>query len=192
MSKFNNGFKKVITLASLVTSICVSSLYLQTTNPSFASAPSTPTKWEMNWSKIKLSGSNKIIVIKISEQKASLFQKNKFGKMEFVRSFKVVTGKDKTPTPTGIFSINANRQITPGKNGVELNGSYGKAYVGVWLPFLDNQIALHNAPWRNPDEFGDVNNFRLKGSHGCVNMDRQDVEWLYNNLPNKTKVLVIK
>ena len=118
------------------------------------------------------------IEVDISEQKGSLY---KNGKKDF--SFHVVTGKDSTPTVTGLFNVYAkNRNYT-------MRGNNYTSFSQYVVKFY-NAYYLHDASWRS--EFGKKANFHTNGSHGCVNMKIQDAKKLYHNVKIKTKVLIHK
>ena len=119
----------------------------------------------------------KTVVVDISSQSLKLYHNN-----NVLLSTKVVTGKDSTPTDEGLYSIYSK------ETDRYLVGDGYKSYVNYWMPYnLDE--GLHDATWR--DAFGgDI--YHDNGSHGCVNMDLDDVEVLYNNVEVGTKVLVHK
>lgn len=121
---------------------------------------------------------NDYIEVDISEQKGSLY---KNGKKDF--SFDVVTGKDSTPTVTGLFNVYAkNRNYT-------MRGNNYTSFSQYVVKFY-NAYYFHDASWRS--EFGKKANFHTNGSHGCVNMKIQDAKKLYHNVKIKTKVLIHK
>lgn len=133
------------------------------------------------------TASSTLVRINLTSQTATLYKNN-----TMVKTFQVMTGSDKNPTPTGTFKINNNRDYTPNGNNIVLTGSYGTARVGIWNPFIRNSIAFHNAPWRKEYEFGNPQRRKKFGSHGCVNMRYNDALYLYNNTKPGTTVIVSK
>jgi lipoprotein-anchoring transpeptidase ErfK/SrfK len=127
------------------------------------------------------------VKVNLTKQSATLYKNNTED-----RTFQILTGSDKNPTPTGKFKINGNRQYTPGGNNITLTGSYGTAKVGIWNPFVGNSIAFHNAPWRKEYEFGNTERRKKNGSHGCINMRYSDALYLYKNTKSGTPVYVSK
>jgi lipoprotein-anchoring transpeptidase ErfK/SrfK len=127
------------------------------------------------------------VKVDLTTQSATLYKNGTADK-----TFQILTGKDSTPTPTGTFKINNNRQYTPGGNKITLTGSYGTAKVGIWNPFIGNSIAFHNAPWRQEYEFGNTKRRKKNGSHGCINMRFGDALYLYKNTKSGTPVYVSK
>lgn len=151
-----------------------------------AKTVSIQTNWDTRLNAVKPSSNNLVIWVNLKNQRLAVM--NKVTK-KMVISYQILTGSDENPTPTGIFAINNNREIS-NTNSIELNGSYGTANVAVWNSFIDNSIAFHNAPWRQPWEFGNTKRRILNGSHGCVNMDLDDARDLYKRTYVGTAVIV--
>lgn len=89
-----------------------------------------------------------------------------------VRTFPVAVGKPQTPTPVGRWLI-VQKALNPG-------GPFGTRWMRLSVPWGGYGIHGTNAP-------------ALIGqavSHGCVRMQNQDVEWLYNRVPLGTPVII--
>ena len=93
----------------------------------------------------------------------------------------VVTGKDKTPTPKGVFNI---REL---KTNETMRGSYGTAFAQYWLRLTDSGIGIHAADWRG--SFGG-SIYRASGSHGCINVSVANSRWLYENIEKGIPVVI--
>ncbi|HET8991628.1 MAG TPA: L,D-transpeptidase [Candidatus Saccharimonadales bacterium] len=96
----------------------------------------------------------------------------------------VVTGDEQhadTLTPTGtyhIYAMQTDRTLT----GSDENGSWND-YVNYWMPFLYNQYGaygFHDATWRTPTEFGNVDINSANASNGCVELPLASAKWIYN------------
>lgn len=130
------------------------------------------------------AGEGKKIVISLSKQEMTLYEK---GRIVSVR--RVSTGKWSTPTPTGTFAI---------KNKIPV--AYSKAYglyMENWMAFSpDGRYGLHSLPY-----------WRLKGgrklyegaahigtpvSHGCIRQTLAESKTLYDWAPIGTPVIVTK
>ncbi|MGB3238659.1 MAG: L,D-transpeptidase [Geitlerinemataceae cyanobacterium] len=88
----------------------------------------------------------------------------------------VSTGKDETPTPTGIFSI----YIKLPEAQME-----GEDYYISDVPYVmyyDGSYGIHGAYWHN--------NFGIPVSHGCTNVAVDHAEWFYNWARVGTPVVV--
>lgn len=117
----------------------------------------------------------KTVVVDLSSQTLKLYDDN-----EVLLYTKVVTGKDTTPTDKGLYPIYDKATET------YLTGEDYKTFVNYWMPFNGGE-GLHDATWR--DSFGGPD-YHSNGSHGCVNMDLDDAEVLYNNVEVGSKVLI--
>jgi len=111
----------------------------------------------------------------------------------------IITGMEMYPadlTPTGTYQIyaKATDQILAGSDAT---GKWSDN-VSYWMPFLDNQYGVygfHDATWRAPSDFGNVNinvpyTAAKFASHGCIEMPLAAAAWLYNWAPVGTTVLV--
>lgn len=88
-----------------------------------------------------------------------------------VFSAPVATGKDGFNTPTGTFAIYSKYPIET------MSGSAGGETWNVpsipWVQYIVGGVAFHGTYWH--DRWG--TGFRL--SHGCVNLNIDDAQWLY-------------
>lgn len=121
--------------------------------------------------------STNCIVVDISEQALYYFE---VGNLKW--STAVVTGNEGNhDTPVGNYTLKRDNF----KKGVYLkgrndNGTTYRSYVDYWMPFIVSRgIGFHDASWRDSWEFTPTR-FQGHGSHGCVNMQREAAEKLYN------------
>ncbi len=110
------------------------------------------------------------IGVDISDQKARVYE---YG--ELVREFYVSTGISKYPTTLGEFSVlkkiyNKDYKWEYGENHPD-NYDLKNVKWNLLFNSSDHQY-LHYAYWHN--------NFGHRMSHGCVNIDGKNAEWLYN------------
>jgi len=118
------------------------------------------------------------IIVDKSEQQLYFYNGN-----DLYFTTPVTTGKDSTPSDTGLFKIYAkqtNRHLTDGK-------TYN-SWVGYWMPYNGGE-GLHDANWRTV--FG-TESYHTGGSHGCINLPPELADDIYNNASVGTKVLVHK
>lgn len=96
----------------------------------------------------------------------------------------VVTGMENIPsdlTPTGTYHIYA-KQTNLYLNGSDSTGSWHD-YVYYWMPWLNDQYGIygfHDATWRDPSAFGNIDPYSKNASHGCVELPLATAKWLYN------------
>lgn len=128
------------------------------------------------------------VVVDISSQELKLYSDN-----EVIVTSPVVTGHPSTPSDQGLFEIydisGPRYLVTP---------EY-KTYVDVMMKYNGNE-GLHDAQhhthkngfqhgWRSLDEFGG-DTYLTDGSHGCINMPRDEVMTVKEYAEIGTKVLV--
>ncbi len=97
------------------------------------------------------------------------------------------TADTECATPTGLYMVNNNK-----KDGTFLYPSDGgKVWVDYWMPFIDNEIGMHDASrWRDDDEFG-TDQYRYSGSHGCINLPFDSAAAIYHLVRVGTPVYVV-
>lgn len=121
----------------------------------------------------------KYILIDVSERHLWACEQGKT-----VYDAKVITGSllhESTLTPPGDYKVYAKTTNTTLTGSDEL-GTW-KMPVFFWMPFLDNQhgtYGFHDATWRKDSEFGGTDPATDKASHGCVELTKTDMAWLYN------------
>ncbi|HET8991478.1 MAG TPA: L,D-transpeptidase family protein [Candidatus Saccharimonadales bacterium] len=108
----------------------------------------------------------------------------------------VVTGDEQyadTLTPLGTYHIYAketNRTLT----GSDENGSWND-FVNYWMPFLYNQYGaygFHDATWRDPTAFGNIDPNSSTASNGCVELPLAAAKWIYNWAVVGTTVSIVQ
>lgn len=97
------------------------------------------------------------------------------------------TGKKKSLTPTGTYHVQAER----GENFYNPSVRSGANYYVSWKDH--GSYLFHSVPT-------DVNGHYIKkeaaklgkstGSHGCVRLSIPDSKWVYQNVPEGTKVVI--
>ena len=119
---------------------------------------------------------NDIIIIWISEQKV-YYYKDK----NIITKGDCVTGNVSTsPTPTGLYNVQYKEQDT-----YLMNNSFVHYFVA-----FNGGIGLHDASWRYGCFGGNI--YTYDGSHGCVNLEYDVAETIYNNSSvETTQVLVL-
>lgn len=118
------------------------------------------------------------VVVDKSEQQLYMYNND-----ELYFTTPVTTGKDSTPSDTGLFKIyskETNRYLTDGK-------TYN-SWVAYWMPYNGGE-GLHDASWRSV--FG-TESYHTGGSHGCINIPSSIADDIYNNASVGDKVLVHK
>ena len=118
------------------------------------------------------------VIVDKSKQQLYLYNND-----ELLYTTPVTTGKDSTPSDTGLFKIyskETDRYLTDRK-------TYN-AHVNYWMPYNGGE-GLHDAAWRSV--FG-TESYHYGGSHGCINIPPKITETIFDNVKVGTKVLVHK
>ncbi len=115
---------------------------------------------------IPLAPSPVEIIININAKRLTVFKRG-----NVFRQYVVATGKEETPTPTGVFTV-VNKQVDPG-------GPYGTR----WLGLSRRGYGIHGT--NDPSSIGE------NVSNGCVRMFNEDVEALFDIVPVGTVVRIL-
>ena len=131
------------------------------------------------------------MVVDISSQEVKLYKDN-----QVILSSPVVTGKPgKNESDKGLFEI---YDISGPRYLIDPNGKY-KSFVDIMMKYNGGE-GLHDAEyhthedgfkhgWRSIEDFGGET-YLTNGSHGCINMIRDDVMFVRDHVDIGTKVLV--
>lgn len=85
---------------------------------------------------------------------------------EVARTALVSTGREKTPTPVGLFHIHTKLRYD------DMRGSGYYLRNVPYVMYFHQDYALHGTYWHT--------NFGQTASHGCINLPTAEAEWLYN------------
>jgi lipoprotein-anchoring transpeptidase ErfK/SrfK len=129
-------------------------------------------------------GAGKLIVISISRQELTAFQDG-----TAVLTSLVTTGRPALPTPPGVYRVFARyspyEMISPWGYGSAF--WYPPSWTNWAMEFRTGGYFIHDAPWRSWYGPGsDIYN----GTHGCVNVPRSNMAFLWNWTPIGTTVVV--
>lgn len=119
------------------------------------------------------------IDVDLSEQHARLYDESGavIWESDFVSGD---TTKDGRATPEGVYAVNGNKGVDQTLIGLDENHDGEPDYrtpVAYWIPFVNNMVAFHDAPWRS--SFGG-NIYKGNGSHGCINLPSSAAQSLYD------------
>jgi L,D-transpeptidase catalytic domain len=135
------------------------------------------------------------VVVSLAEQALRVYTNGKL-----VHSFQVTTGQPDLPTPPGTWWVEGKKSPTEFKADVPQSPPdwYPPTPINYAMQFHSNGYFLHDSWWRS--EYGPGTNFphldpggsqySLHGSHGCVNMSKDDAAWLYKFVKVYTNILI--
>ena len=135
------------------------------------------------------SNGGQVLVVSLIEQALRFYNNGKL-----MRAFPIVSGQYLKPSPPGFWSIILRQSPTKFKSS-EPQGSafwYPPTPIKYAMEFHSGGYFFHDAWWRA--DFGPGDNFphndssgtttfNGNGSHGCINMNTNDIAWLYPQIP---------
>ena len=126
------------------------------------------------------SPSKYLIWVNLATQRANIFQGSK-GNWKLLRTGQVSTGKASTPTPVGVFKVTWKQ-----------TGWFASTYtVKPVVRFsAGNGYAFHSRLYYPNSTRLQDGTIGVPASHGCVRMMDPDIQWIYNNAPSGTTVVV--
>ncbi len=142
------------------------------------------------------SQAGQVLVVSLIEQTLRFYNNGKL-----VRAFYIVSGQYQLPSPPGFWSIILRQHPTQFKSS-EPPGSafwYPPTAIQYAMEYHAGGYFFHDSWWRY--SYGPGKNFphadppgttqyNDNGSHGCVNMNPDDVAWLYSQIPWGTPVIL--
>jgi len=127
------------------------------------------------------------VVISLIEQTLRIYQNGKF-----VQAYQITSGQFDKPSPPGFWHIFDRESPTKFKSS-EPKGSafwYPDTNINFAMEYHDGGYFLHDSWWRvnygvgtnypHNDTGGDES-FAGTGSHGCINMQENQISWLYSH-----------
>jgi hypothetical protein len=137
----------------------------------------------------------KVVIVSLSEQAMRVYQNGKL-----VNAFLVTTGRPDKPSPPGTWWVEGKKSPTVFKATVPQSSPYWypDTPINYAMQYHSDGYFLHDSWWRvdygpgtnfpHQDASGD--SFSSQGSHGCVNIAKDNAAWLYNFVQLYTTVLV--
>src|SRR5258706_7591712 len=138
---------------------------------------------------------SKVVVVSIIEQAMRVYDNGKL-----VKAFQVTTGQPDLPTPPGTWWVEGKKAPTEFKADVPPSSPnwYPPTPINYAMQFHSNGYFLHDSWWRSqygpganipaPDLTG--SQYSSHGSHGCVNISKDDARWLYGFVQLYTHILI--
>jgi L,D-transpeptidase catalytic domain len=137
----------------------------------------------------------KVIVISLAEQAMRVYQNGKL-----VNTFQVTTGRPDKPSPPGTWWVEGKKSPTVFKASVPKSSPYWypDTPINYAIQYHSNGYFIHDSWWRadygpgtqfpHLDSSGD--SFSSQGSHGCVNMSKDNANWVYNYVTIFTHIII--
>jgi hypothetical protein len=137
----------------------------------------------------------KVVMVSLAEQALRVYNNGKL-----VKAFQVTTGQPDLPTPPGTWWVEGKKAPTEFKATVPKSSPewYPPTPINFAMQFHSNGYFLHDSWWRS--EYGPGTNFphldpggtqfSIHGSHGCVNMSKDNAGWLYGFVKVYTEIVI--
>jgi lipoprotein-anchoring transpeptidase ErfK/SrfK len=150
-------------------------------SPAQSSEAAPPASSQPETEQVSLEQAEKPLKIDVSlaEQKVYILD----AKDRVVQEYICSTGKEGSETPTGTFTITDRGKsfYNPAvKEGAYYWTRFYKTYLFHSLPFDENEEM-------EPEEAAKLG---TPASHGCIRLETENAKWIYDNIPEGTKVVI--
>ncbi len=145
--------------------------------------PMYVAKFKTEFNQVLVANWDKYIEITLSTQTMIAYLKGG----QAVGSWKVTTGNQYHPTPTGTWLVHGKSAITRMTGGTPGVDYYDLPNVHWVTWFKGGGYSIHEAYWRS--SFGGMD-YTWNGSHGCVNSPIGVAQFIYDWAPVGTPVIV--
>lgn len=137
-----------------------------------------------------------VIVVSLVEQTMRLYQDGKL-----VNQFRITSGQYAKPSPPGVWHILLRQSPTVFKSSEPVGSAfwYPDTNINYAMEYHDGGYYFHDSWWRvnygpgtnfpHYDAGGDET-FAGNGSHGCINMQKDQAAWLYAHTDYNTGVIL--
>jgi hypothetical protein len=137
----------------------------------------------------------KTVVVSLSEQAMRIYNNGKL-----VNSMQVTTGRPTKPSPPGVWWIENKQSPTVFKSS-EPKGSlywYPDTPITYAMLYHSGGYFIHESWWRSdygpntqfPHADASGDSYSFDGSHGCINITKDNARWLYDFVNVGTHVIV--
>ena len=126
------------------------------------------------------SNTDYFVYVNLAEQKTYVYQ-GFLNNWKLIKSFLSSTGLPEKETPKGIFDV-TNR----GEWFFSEEFNQGAKY---WVQFMGDYL-FHSLPFDETQENIVDSTLGEPASHGCIRLAVEDAKWLYDTIPNNTKIII--
>lgn len=143
-----------------------------------------------------VTNASEVLVVSLVEQVLRYYQNGKL-----VKTFYITSGQFDKPSPPGFWQVFLRESPTVFKSS-EPKGSafwYPDTNINFAMEYHSGGYFFHDSWWRV--DYGEGTNFPHydsggdeafagSGSHGCINMQEQQADWLYHNTTYNAQVIL--
>jgi lipoprotein-anchoring transpeptidase ErfK/SrfK len=137
----------------------------------------------------------KVVVVSLGEQTLRVYNNG-----HLIKAFKVTTGRPEKPSLPGAWSIENKQSPTIFRSDEPRNSPYWypDTPINYAMLYHSGGYYIHDSWWRAdygvgtqfPHEDSSGDSFSFDGSHGCINISKDDAAWLYSYVDMNTRVIV--
>ncbi|MBQ3261367.1 peptidoglycan-binding protein [Candidatus Saccharibacteria bacterium] len=149
------------------------------------SAPGTNYRYQANFASIQ-SSTNYIVYVSIRSCKLTIFHYNGI-KWERLKTVPCAVGNEASGyyTPMGVYAIRTKTDYFD-----HYNASEGKSYRFYNPAFFAGEVAIHSVSYDSTTGVWGDNALGTKVTNGCVRVSLTESEWIRNNVPIGSAVVV--
>jgi lipoprotein-anchoring transpeptidase ErfK/SrfK len=137
----------------------------------------------------------KVVIISLKEQALRVYDNGKL-----VNTFLATTGRPDKPSIPGVWWVEGKQSPTVFKAGVPQSSPYWypDTPINYAMQYHSQGYFIHDSWWRSDygpgtnfphaDSSGD--SFSAQGSHGCVNLSKDNAAWLYEFVKLYTSIII--
>lgn len=138
---------------------------------------------------------SKVVIISLQEQAIRVYDRGKL-----VNSFLVTTGRPDKPSIPGVWWVEGKQSPTVFKSPYPPGSPYWypNTPINYAMQYHSQGYFVHDSWWRadygpgtnfpHPDSSGDT--FSAYGTHGCVNVAKDNAAWLYGFVQLYTSIII--
>lgn len=121
------------------------------------------------------------IKVSLDDQKVTI----RDAKGNIIKSFICSSGASGSETPTGTFTVSGR--------GISFYNSQLGEGAYYWTSFYGDYL-FHSVPFDQNYEINQDEAAKLgtPASHGCIRLSIENAKWIYDRIPNGTKVIIVK
>ena len=129
-----------------------------------------------------------LIWLNLKTQQVNIFEGSK-GSWKLTRSYDCSTGTNLTPTVSGVYSVIYKTDLWRFDETINdvlhKNFFYTHSVTGFW-----GGQAFHSMPYKTEDDTLYIKTMGIPSSHGCVRMPDEGCEYIYEQIPYSTTVVI--
>lgn len=140
--------------------------------------------------------SSHVLLISLTEQMMRIYDKS-----NLIKTIEITAGQQDRPSLPGLQGVLSRRSPLIFTSADAENSPlwFPDTEINYGLLYHDGDYYIHDAPWRSVfgpgtqfphEDPAGTTSFNGTGSHGCINLSLENMEWLYSHTTWKTLILI--